>query len=165
MPKRTGSQSYTRQEYVHSKPPTRVTRFTLGVSNPDYQYKVTLIPPYSRTISGKALEAARVTANKVLGIEAGQQVLLKVVTYPHEIVRAHRFMGFAGADRLSQGMRRSFGRSMERAAMVKANEPILAVYTMESGLETAKQALERASKKLPIPCRVEVEHLAKEQAA
>jgi ribosomal protein L16/L10AE len=36
---------------------------------------------------------------------------------------------------------------------------------MESGLETAKQALERASKKLPIPCRVEVEHLTKEQAA
>jgi large subunit ribosomal protein L10e len=116
-------------------------------------------------ITGKALEAARVTANKVLGIETGQQVLLKVITYPHEIVRAHRMMGFAGADRLSQGMRHSFGRSTERAAMVKANKPIIAVYTMESGLETAKQALERASKKLPIPCRVEVEHLTKEQAA
>jgi large subunit ribosomal protein L10e len=116
-------------------------------------------------ITGKSLEAARVTANKVLGIEAGQQVLLKVVTYPHEIVRAHRMMGFAGADRLSQGMRNSFGKSIERAAMVKANKPMLAVYTMESGLETAKQALERASKKLPISCRVEVEHLTKEEAA
>lgn len=159
MPKRSGSMAYTRQEYVHSKPPPRVTRFTLGVGGLDYQYRVIMVTPHSAEISGKALEAARVTANKVLGIEAGQQFLLKVVAYPHEITRAHRFMGFAGADRLSQGMRHSFGRATERAAKVNANQTILAIYSMESGIETAKKALARASKKLPIPCRVEVETL------
>jgi len=161
MPKRGGSMSYTREEYVHSKPPTRVTRFTIGEVNLDYEYKVTLVTPYSKELSGKALEAARVTANKVIGVDTGQQFLLKVLVYPHEIVRGHRFMGFAGADRLSQGMKRSFGKPTERAAVVKADQPILAIYAMGSGVETAKKALMRASKKLPLPCRVEVEALKK----
>ena len=161
MPKRTGSMSYTRLEYIHSKPPTRVTRFTLGDTRLDYDYVVTLVAPHSAMLSGKSLEAARITTNKVIGIEAGQQFLLKVITYPHEITRAHRFMGFAGADRLSQGMRLSFGRSTDRAAKVDANQPVLAVYTMESGLETAKKALARASKKLSVPCKVKVEALKK----
>jgi len=165
MPKRSGSMSYTRQEYVHSKPPIRVTRFTIGETNLDYEYKITLVASYSKEVSGKALEAARVTANKVIGADTGQQFLLKVLAYPHEIVRAHRFMGFAGADRLSQGMSRSFGRPTERAAVVKADQPILAIYAMEPGVETAKKALMRASKKLPLPSRVEVEALKKAPAA
>ena len=111
------------------------------------------------------MEAARVTANKVIGVETGQQFLLKVLVYPHEITRAHRFMGFAGADRLSQGMKHSFGRPTERAALVKGDQPILAIYAMEPGVETAKKALMRASKKLPLPCRVEVEALKKVQTA
>lgn len=161
MPKRSGSMAYTRLEYVHSKPPSRVTRFTLGDTGLDYEYKITMVAPHSMELSAKSLEAARVTANKVLGIEAGQQFMLKVVTYPHEITRAHRFMGFAGADRLSQGMRGSFGKATDRAAMVNANQIILAIFSMQSGVETAKKALARASKKLPIPCRIEVEALKK----
>ena len=161
MPKRTGSMAYTRTEYVHSKPPPRVTRFTLGDTRLNYEYRVNMVAPHSIELSGKSLEAARVTANKVLGIEAGQPFMLKVVTYPHEITRAHRFMGFAGADRLSQGMRRSFGRAHERAAEVGAGQSILSVYCMESGIENAKMALTRASKKLPIPCRIEIEDLKK----
>ena len=161
MPKRSGSMAYTRIEYIHSKPPPRVTRFTLGDTRLDYDNRVNMVAPHSVELSGKSLEAARVTANKVLGIEAGQPFLLKVVTYPHEVVRAHRFMGFAGADRLSQGMRRSFGRANEKAAEVSAGQPILSVFCMESGIENAKTALTRASKKLPIPCRIEIEDLKK----
>jgi large subunit ribosomal protein L10e len=165
VPKRRGSMAYTRSEYVHSKPPPRVTRFTLGDAGLDYEYKITMVAPHSVELSGKSLEAARVTANKVLGIEAGQQFMLKVVAYPHEIIRAHRFMGFAGADRLSQGMRGSFGKATERAAMVKTNQIVLAIYSMQGGVETAKEALTRASKKLPVPCRIEVEALKKADEA
>ena len=155
----------TRVEYVHSKPPPRVTRFTLGDTRLNYEYRVNMVAPHSIELSGKSIEAARITANKVLGIEAGQQFLLKVVTYPHEIKRAHRFMGFAGADRLSQGMRHSFGRATDRAAEVNAGQIILSVYCMESGIENAKTALARASKKLPIPCRIEIEDLKKTEPA
>ncbi len=165
MPKRSGSMAYTRVEYIHSKPPTRVTRFTLGDTGLDYEYKITMVAPHSVKLSAKSLEAARVTANKVLRIEAGMNFMLKVVTYPHEIMRAHKFMGFAGADRLSQGMRRSFGKSTERAAMVDANQIILAIFSMQSGVEIAKKALTRASKKLPVPCLIEVEALKKANEA
>ncbi|MEM2093790.1 MAG: 50S ribosomal protein L16 [Candidatus Bathyarchaeia archaeon] len=150
MPKRIGSMSYTRQEYVHSKPPTKVTRFVIGDPSPDYEYAISLVAEHSAEIKGSALESARVTSNKVVSTLAGTPFLIRVLIYPHEIVRAHKFMGFAGADRLSQGMRRSFGRPTDRAAKVSAGQPVLAIYTMEAGVEKAKEALKRASKKLPI---------------
>jgi large subunit ribosomal protein L10e len=165
MPKRIGSMSYTRQEYIHSKPQTKVTRYALGDSNLDYDYVVTLVADHSAEIRSNALEAARVTSNKVISAITGQPFLIRVVAYPHEIVRAHKFMGFAGADRLSQGMRRSFGRSTDRAAKVNAGQPFLAIHTMEAGLEKAKEALTRASKKLPVTSKIVVTPLKEAKPA
>jgi len=159
MPKRFGSMSYTRHEYVHSKPQTKVTRYALGDTNVDYDYVVTLVADHSAEIGGSALESARVTSNKVISLVTGQPFLIRVLAYPHEIVRRHRFMGFAGADRLSQGMMKSFGRSTDRAAKVNAGQPFLAIHTMEAGLEKAKEALRRASKKLPVTSKVVVTSL------
>jgi len=159
MPKRIGSMSYTRQEYVHSKPPTKVTRYVLGDTSLDYDYAVSLVADHSAQIRGSALEAARITSNKVVSTITGIPFLIRVLTYPHEIVRAHKFMGFAGADRLSQGMKRSFGRSVDRAAKVNAGQPFLAIHTTEAGVDKAKEALRRASKKLPVTCRIVVTSL------
>jgi large subunit ribosomal protein L10e len=63
-------------------------------------------------------------------------------------------MGFAGADRLSQGMSRSFGKATKRAAKVSANQPILKVFINKDGIELAKTALRRATKKLPMSCKI-----------
>ncbi len=165
MPKRFGSMSYTRQEYIHSKPQTKVTRYSLGDANVDYDYVVTLVADHSAEIRGSALESARVTSNKIISAITGLPFLIRVLTYPHEIVRAHKFMGFAGADRLSQGMKRSFGRSTDRAAKVNAGQPFLAIHTLEAGLENAKEALRRASKKLPVTSKVVVTPLRATRSA
>jgi large subunit ribosomal protein L10e len=156
MPKRPGSTSYSRQEYIRSKPQSRVTRFILGATDVEYEYVAMLVADSPAEISSSALESARVTAGKVIAKASGQPFLLRVIVYPHEIVRSHKFMGFAGADRLSQGMSRSFGRPTDRAAKVNAGQAILSIHTIEGGLETAKEALRRASKKLPASCRVVV---------
>ena len=165
MPKRFGGQSFTRQEYIHSKPQTKVTRYALGDTKADYDYVVTLVADHSAEIGGSALESARITSNKVISLVTGQPFLIRVLAYPHEIVRAHKFMGFAGADRLSQGMRKSFGRSTDRAAKVNAGQPFLAIHTMEAGLEKAKEALRRASKKLPVTSKVIVTPLKAAKSA
>jgi large subunit ribosomal protein L10e len=119
---------------------------------------VSLVASRDVAISSKALEAARVTANRVLTRRLGERTfLLKVVPYPHEIVREHKFMAFAGADRLSQGMRQSFGRPTGRAARVNKGQVVVTVCVDEEGVKMAKHALTRASKKLPITYNINVE--------
>jgi large subunit ribosomal protein L10e len=66
-------------------------------------------------------------------------------------------MGFAGADRLSQGMKLAFGRPTGRAARVSPGQPILSVQVNDEGIDVARKALTRASKKLPIPCKIVVD--------
>ena len=152
--------AYTRREYVRSIPPAKIARFTIGEPSKDYGYTVSLAAPHDAEINESALESARVTANKVLtNATGGKSYLLRVCVFPHEIVREHKFMGFAGADRLSQGMQRSFGRPTRKAAKVSANQKILAVDVNRDRIDLAKEALKRASKKLSIPCNIVVEEL------
>lgn len=151
MGKNDWDMAYTRTEYIHRVQQSRISRFTLGDTTDDYEYVVSLVAPVDVQIRSKALEAARVTANRILTKRLGDRsFLLKVILYPHEVVREHKFMGFAGADRLSQGMKLAFGRPTGRAARVTAGQAVLTVYVDEEDVEAAKAALKRASKKLPI---------------
>jgi large subunit ribosomal protein L10e len=160
MGKNNWDMAYTRTEYIHRVPQPRISRFTLGDAASDYEYEMSLVASRAAEVSSKALEAARVTANRVLTRRLGDRsFLLKVVPYPHEIVREHKFMGFAGADRLSQGMKLAFGRPTGRAARVTAGQEVLTVLVDEEDVEAAKAVLERASKKLPITYNLEIEVL------
>lgn len=67
-------------------------------------------------ILSKPLEALRRKLQKV-GKEIGQKAyFFKIFTYPHLICRHHKLIaGVAGADRLSSGMRKSFGKQLTRS--------------------------------------------------
>lgn len=157
MGKTSWDMAYTRREYIHGAPQSKISRFTLGDTTKEYEYAVSLVASSNVKIGARALEAARVTANRVLTRMLGAgSFLLRVVTYPHEVVREHRFMGFAGADRLSQGMRRAFGRPTGRAARIKTGQKILTVFADKDGIDAAKKALERSSKKLPVKYNIDV---------
>ena len=154
MPKRRNGMAYTRVEYVHRRPQLKIRRFSMGDSTNEYSHVVSLLSAFPTKIGGGSIESARITANKVLESNSGLSYFLKIAVYPHEIIREHKLMGFAGADRLSQGMSRSFGKATKRAAKVNANQPIFLVFTNKDGIDTAKTALRRASKKLPISCKI-----------
>lgn len=158
MPKHSEGMAYTRQKYIRSIPQSKIKIFTIGDQKGDYSYAVLLRAPNPSEVSSDALEAARITANKMLET-SGKSYLLKVLVYPHEIVREHKFMGFAGADRLSQGMSRAFGRPKSRSAKIVANQPIMVIYTKGDAVDLAKTALKRASKKLSILTNVVIEEV------
>ena len=158
MPKHSGGMSYTRHKYVRSVPQPKIRRFNLGDSHDDYSHVVLLRAISSGIISSGALESARVTANKFLE-KSGGGFFLKVLVYPHEVVREHKSMGFAGADRISRGMSKAFGKPVSRAAKVAVGQPILAVNTKENAINVAKAALKRASKKLPITYAIDVDEI------
>jgi large subunit ribosomal protein L10e len=149
--------AYTRQEYIHRIPHPRIVRFTMGDNDNDYDASVTLIASHDVDIRSRALEAARVTANRNLMRLLGDRAyFLQITPYPHEVIREHKFMGFAGADRLSQGMKLAFGRPTGRAARVRKGQAVLQVFVNQIDVPAVKTALARASKKLPLKYRITI---------
>jgi large subunit ribosomal protein L10e len=66
----------------------------------------------------------------------------------------------AHADRLQDGMKRSFGKPIGTAARVKQDQTIIVAEVNEDGVEVAREALRRGGAKLPMPCRVVIEKVA-----
>jgi len=154
-------QPYTRGKYIHGAPPPKISKFMMGDLKAKFEYRVSLVAQAPVQIRHNALEAARVSANKVLFDvlgETGYKIHLRV--YPHIILRENRMIATAGADRLQEGMRRSFGKPTGRAARIKAEQSILDIYVNGNALETAKQALHVGSTKLPVACVISQETLA-----
>jgi len=158
MAKSRSGISYTREKYIGGVPQSKISRFTMGDPHGKFEYLVSLVALSEVTISHKALEAARVSANKVLYDKlGGTGYFLRLYVYPHEIIREHKLMGFAGADRLSEGMRRAFGKPSDRAAKIKVNQKVLTISINKDHIELAKNAIKRATSKLPMPYRITVE--------
>ena len=114
-------------------------------------------------IRHNALEAARVSANKVLFDKYGETgYRLQLCVYPHIILRENKMIATAGADRLQEGMRRAFGKPTGRAARVRDGQSVLIIYVPEDGVDTARKACETAGTKLPMRTRILVEEVPAE---
>ena len=74
---------------------------------------------------------------------------LKVLPYPHHVLRENAMATGAGADRFSEGMRQSFGKPVGQAARVKKSQRILMIRIPAGNDIIAKEALRRARTKLP----------------
>lgn len=104
-----------------------------------------------------ALEAARIAVNRLLQTELVDNYCLRILPYPHHILRENKMIFGAHADRLQDGMRGAFGKAIGVAARVKNRQTIITVKVTGEGVETAKKALKLGAAKFPMPCRIEVE--------
>ncbi len=148
---------YTRKEYIRGSPPPKISKFTMGKPKENFQYQVYLVAQKEAQVRHNALEAARTAVNRHLSIKLGDNYFLKVLPYPHHILRENKMIFGAHADRLQDGMRGAFGKPTGAAARVKVDQSLIAVGVNEDGLEVAKQALKLGADKFPIPCRIKVE--------
>jgi len=152
-------QAYTRKKFIRGSPPPIITKFTMGDSKSSFEYQAFLVAQKEVQIRHNALEAARVATNRVLSEKLGESFLLRILPYPHAVLRENKMIFGAHADRLQDGMRRSFGKPIGTAARVKSNQPVFVVNVNENGLEAAKEALKRGGAKLPMPCRIFIEKI------
>lgn len=153
--KQIKSQSYTRREYMGGVPGSRITQFDLGDKNGNFNVKVSLVSTERCAIIHNALESSRVAANRVLMKGCGSAGYhLKVRVYPHEVLRENKQASGAGADRVSQGMRQSFGKAIGTAARVDVDQPIMTVRVTPERFSIVKEAFRKANTKLPIPTRL-----------
>jgi large subunit ribosomal protein L10e len=138
-------------------PASRITQFVLGNKKEKYQIKLSLISIEKCQVRHNALESARITVNRAMEKKAGSlNYRIKIKVYPHVILRENKQATGAGADRVSQGMRSSFGKIVSTAALIKPNQEIITIETSEQFISYAKDALRKAGMKIPSPCRINI---------
>jgi len=137
------------KSYIKVMPHADLHQFRMGVDKADYDLNVDLVSQQEIIVRDNAIESARQSANKHLEKEIGAGAYHFVVRpYPHHIIRENKMIAGAGADRLQKGMRRSFGRPMDRAARFDKGTVVFSVRTYKNNLETVKVALTRAIRKI-----------------
>jgi len=156
---------YTRKSKVKSKnfikavPQSVVVKFFMGnqkaFESGKLPYQLTLISNYDVQIRDSAIEACRQFINKQLETKYLNQYFFKILAHPHHIQRENKMLTAAGADRMSTGMQLSFGKAIDRAAIVHKNHGIfffaLANKKMEQDL---RHILHVVQPKLPTTTRV-----------
>jgi large subunit ribosomal protein L10e len=148
--------AYTRREYMGGVPGSKLVQFDMGNLTEDFPLELSLVVEEGCQIRHSALEAARVVINRRLQDLGRANFRLKIRVYPHHILRENKQATGAGADRVSEGMRLSFGKAVGSAARVRPGQKILSIYTLTQNLEKAKDALRHGSHKLPTPSRIEL---------
>jgi large subunit ribosomal protein L10e len=154
MYRKIEGQVYTRREYMGGVPNCRITQFDIGNLKENFPIQLTLHMEEAAQVRDIALESARISAVRVMEAAAPNGYHLKIRRYPHQILREHKMATGAGADRISDGMRRAFGKPVGHAVRAAIGTPLLTVYTTANRIEDAKEALRKASHKLPVPTRL-----------
>ncbi|MFP4005749.1 MAG: 50S ribosomal protein L16 [Candidatus Hadarchaeia archaeon] len=150
--------AYTRKEFITGIPGSRITFFEAGNSENDFPIKISLISEEKGQIRHNALESSRVSANRFLEKTAGKDnYYLRLRVYPHQILRENPMALGAGADRISDGMRKAFGRPVSLAARISRGQKIFTVQVPEEFYKTGREALRRARMKLPLPAKISVD--------
>jgi len=137
-----------RKSYVKSMPHKNLNTFETGVMKEDYDALIQLISKDTVQIRDNAIEAARQTLNRHLDRNLNASYKFKVKKYPHQILRENRMLSGAGADRISKGMRKSFGKPSDLAARFKPNDIVFEVYTYSNKFDVVSEAYRKAGQKL-----------------
>ncbi len=150
--------AYTRREYIRKIPGSKVVQFDMGNLTDEFPVRVSLAVKNPTHISHNALEAARIASNRFMQRKAGRMGYhLKIRVFPHQIVRENPMATGAGADRVQNGMRKSFGKSISSEAIVKKNQKVIYIDTNKKNFNDAKESLRRAAMKLPVSCKIVVD--------
>jgi len=151
---------YTRKRFIRGGPEPKIRAFSQGNRSKDFPVTISLFAEESVQISHSALEAARVHVNRYLNDNLGRDnYYYKICVYPFHVLRENKMMTGAGADRLQDGMRKSFGKPVGSAARVKPGTRLLTigVDADPKALQIAREALARGKHKFPCPSKVEIE--------
>ncbi len=141
---------YQKENFVRGRPVVKIAQFTMGQVRDDYDFSLHLLSKSDIQIRDNSIESARQTSNKAIEKVAGKSGYFLVTRmFPHHVLRENPLAAGAGADRMSTGMARSFGKPVGRAAQIKVGQIMFTIQVKKQHLDTARLALKRASYKLP----------------
>jgi large subunit ribosomal protein L10e len=153
--------SYTRREYITGIPGSKVAQYKMGNKErdpEDYPVQISLVVEEQVQIRHGSLEASRLSANRHLIKELGEGNYKMILRkFPHQVIRENKQATGAGADRVSDGMRQSFGKIVGTAARMGKGERLFTAWCEVEQADAVKEAYRRAYNKITPPCRIVVE--------
>ncbi len=151
----TRKSKFRKKNYVRATPNLLIVKFDMGNLTREFSHKVELRVKDAVQIRHNALESGRKTANRLLDKKCGSSYYhMKIRVYPHHVLRENPMATGAGADRMSEGMKRAFGKPIGLAAQVRKGQTIVEVEVDEQHLDVAREALRRFKHKLPCSCSI-----------
>jgi len=145
-----------KKAFIKAVPQNKIVKFDLGNKaaflKGQHKFRIRYVTTEKIQIRDNALEACRTLINKILEKEIPGQFYFMVKVFPHHILRENKTAAGAGADRLSSGMKHSFGITIGRAAIVNKGKEVFVITTAtEKAARTARAALSKVKPK--VPCR------------
>ncbi len=157
----TRKSKYRAKSFVRATPNSRVVRFVMGDAKKEFPFRVKVLAKADLQIRHNAIESARQSANRHMEKKLGKNTYrFRIRIFPHHILRENPLASGAGADRMSTGMKKSFGKSISVAARVFKGDTICEVDCLESQIPIVKRACDRIRCKLPCSCAIQVEKMA-----
>lgn len=147
-----------RKSYVKGVPGPKIRIYRMGNPNNKYDKELRVVVKEPVQIRHNAMEAVRLVINRHLNKKIGTiGYYFRVRMFPHQILREHKGVGgYAGADRISQGMKLAFGKPIGRAVRAKKGDILLSVWVKNEHIAHVKEAFRRAMTKLPGKYTVEI---------
>nr|MDO8086366.1 50S ribosomal protein L16 [Candidatus Sigynarchaeum springense] len=147
------------KEFIHGGADPKIRIFEMGdlkgTMKDDFDVTIGVQILHTVLCSDATLEAARSSVNRALREDIGKGgFLFKVRPHPYRVYRENKLMGFAGADRISSGMRESFGKPIGRCALLRAGQIVLEASSFIKYEPKIRAALKSASYKFPKACRL-----------
>ena len=137
-------------------PHIKIIKFDMGSPQKEYEQTITLVTQRNMNVRHNALEAARMVSNRLLEKTIGKDYHLRLKVYPFHVLRENAIASGAGADRTSTGMQKAYGKAVSCAARVFEGQTLLELRIGSANLTLGREALGRAAKKMPCPCKVVV---------
>ena len=150
------------KSYIKAMPPKKLVKMQMGklklYRDGKLNFVTKLVSKEGVQLRDNAIEACRQYVHNKLEKALKDQFYFEVKPAPHHILREHKMLTGAGADRMSGGMQLSFGKSSGRAALIKPNQIIFSVATgTEKHMRLAQSLLQRVKAKLPCQSRIVIE--------
>ena len=155
----TRKSKYKKKNFIRTIPPHKIARFEMGNKEKlvNATHLVKMVSEGSLQIRSNSLESARLIVNRNFEAKTGTNYFLRLNVFPHHALRENKMLGGAHADRLQTGMAHSFGKVVAMAAQVKKGTPIFIAWVDKSGIQAAKEAMEKGGPKLPGKVSVSIE--------
>ncbi len=138
-----------KKDFVGGVPGVRTRQFVVGNQTKDFEMVIDVKSKESTQIRDNAMEAVRLKLvrefTKVLGKD---NWLFKIRKFPFHILRENKLASGAGADRVSSGMKHSFGKNIGRAVQIKAGEIFISAVVNKVDLEKARTILKKVRHKI-----------------
>jgi large subunit ribosomal protein L10e len=138
---------YIKSRYCRGVPESKIKIFDVGNKKAPvdlFPFVAHLVCDEKQQISSEALEACRVAINKYLTKHIGKDNYhIRMRAHPFMVLRANKMLSCAGADRLSSGMRHSYGKPIGVAARVSIGQILVSVRAKDQHEKQVIEAIRR----------------------